>query len=267
MTKRALVVGTNYPGTNFSLAGCVNDGLDWSHMLAARGFVVDTLFDQQASRDAIVDNLQELLSISEFGDILVFTFSGHGTYVPGGQDEPRDEAICPNDIREAGVITDDQLFGLFSERRRGVRAVMVADSCYSGTLNRLAPALAPEATRLVRFLPPAAWMGDQQVLDHPRWTRAAASVGRVTLRSGALVLAGCGEQQVCYDAWFDGRANGAFSYAALKALVELGDDPDYRAWMRQIRRYLPSVDFDQRPQLDGLAYQKDWPVLDDGEEG
>lgn len=264
MTKRALVVGTNYPDTNFSLAGCVNDGLDWAHELAGRGFVVDTLFDHQASRAAILDNLGELLGACQSGDTLVFTFSGHGTWVPGGADEPRDEAICPNDLRQSGVITDDQLFELFSERRRGVRTVMLADSCYSGTLQRLAGPLTDESRRLVRFLPPEAWMGAEQVLDHPKWTRAAASVVRARLRSGALVLAGCGPTQVCYDAWFAGRANGAFTYAARKALVELPAGADYRAWMRQIRTYLPSVDFDQRPQLDGLAYQKDWLVFEGG---
>lgn len=281
MTKRALVVGTNYPDTNFSLAGCVNDGLDWAHELAGRGFVVDTLFDHQASRAAILDNLGELLGACQSGDTLVFTFSGHGTWVPGGADEPRDEAICPNDLRQTGVITDDQLFELFSERRRGVRTVMLADSCYSGTLERLAPALTgvtavpvdhppgPYGYRQVRFLPPDAWLDGEGVrgdayYQEANWEAAARGSVRAKLRSGALVLAGCGPTQVSYDAWFAGRANGAFTYAARKALVELPAGADYRAWMRRIRTYLPSVDFDQRPQLDGLAYQKDWLVFEGG---
>jgi hypothetical protein len=270
VTKRALVVGTNYPGTNFQLAGCVNDANDWEIALMARGFdTIDTLLDNEASKANIIGGLKNFLDQSESGDILVFTFSGHGTWRPGGADEPRDECICPNDLKQAGVIADDDLFELFLGRKRGVRIFMVADSCYSGTLNRLFGPLADDGRR-VRFLPPENWMPTSELgglttkLDATyRGELASRSLG-----TGALVAAGCSPTQVCYDASFDGRANGAFTYVALKALAELPNtEVNYRAWMRVIRKYLPSVDFDQRPQLDGSSYQKGWPVLDDSKEG
>lgn len=268
MTKRALVVGINdYPGTGNDLYGCVNDANDWADVLQGRSFEVTKLLDAAATRQNILDELGESLDRSRSGDILFFQYSGHGTWVPGqGGDEPRDEAICPYDLRTNGVITDDEFFSLFSQRHRGVRVVMVADSCYSGTLNRLAGPLSDQP-RFVKFLPPEAWMGTPAASSDPQWTRAATTSPARTLRSGALVLAGCSDKQVCYDASFDNRPNGAFTYVALKALAELpADAPNYRAWMRTIRRYLPSRDFDQRPQLDGLSYQKDWALLEDGEE-
>lgn len=273
MTKRALIVGINdYPGTGSDLYGCVNDALDWQLVLDQRfGFdEFAVLLDADATRENILSHLKLLLERSVSGDLLVFCYSGHGTWVPGrGGDEPRDEAICPHDIRSVGPITDDELFGLFSRRRAGLRPVMIADSCYSGTIDRLFGPLSDDGRR-VRFLPPEAWMGASSASSDPSWTRAMESSGVRTLRSGALVLAGCGDKQVCYDASFNNRPNGAFTYVALKALEDMEGSsvpPDYRMWLRVIRKYLPSVDFDQRPQLDGLGYQKDWPILDDSKEG
>lgn len=276
MTKRALIVGINdYPGTGSDLYGCVNDARDWSDALIRRGFEDQwMLLNHDATRESILGHLQSLLSTSKSGDLLVVCFSGHGTWIPGRSgDEPRDEAICPHDISQSGPITDDELFELFSRRGWGRRVVMVADSCYSGTLHRLAGPLSDQP-RYVRFLPPEAWMGTPAIAEAKAYTARSLpsdlSASR-QLRSGALVLAGCGERQVCWDARFNGRPNGAFTYAALKALLEaedlVGDTLDYRMWMRVIRKYLPSRDFDQRPQLDGLGYQKDWPLLDDGGEG
>lgn len=274
--KRAVVVGTNYPGTGFSLSGCVNDAQDWNAAFTHRGFSEQAvLLDRDATKNNILTVLEAFLNRSRSGDLVVFTFSGHGTWRPGGPDEPRDECICPNDVQSAGVIADDDLFNLFTHRHRGVRAVMVADSCYSGTINRLFGPLGDDG-RLVRFLPPEVWMPAAelggQTLRSPA-TSIETLVPRVSpLGTGALALAGCSPTQVCYDASFvdaqgNRRANGAFTYAALKALDELpAGDVNYRAWMRVIRKYLPSTDFDQAPQLDGASYQKGWQVLDDTED-
>jgi uncharacterized caspase-like protein len=270
MTKRALVVGTNYPGTSFQLAGCVNDAKDWEAAFMARGFdAIVTLLDKEASKANILADLSDALGVLESGDLLVFTFSGHGTWRPGGADEPRDECICPNDLKQAGVIADDDLFELFTTRKRGVRVVMVADSCYSGTINRLVSPLADDGRR-VRFLSPAEWMAPAELsgLTAKLDTTYRGELSARSLGTGALVAAGCGPTQVCYDASFNNRPNGAFTYVALKALGELPNvEVNYRAWMRAIRTYLPSVDFDQKPQLDGSSYQKGWTILDDSKEG
>src|SRR5215216_4231755 len=122
--KRAVVVGTNYPGTSFSLSGCVNDAQDWNAAFAHRGFGEQAvLLDRDATKNNILTVLEAFLDRSRSGDLVVFTFSGHGTWRPGGLDEPRDECICPNDVQSAGVIADDDLFNLFTHRHRGVRAV------------------------------------------------------------------------------------------------------------------------------------------------
>lgn len=278
MTKRALCAASNYPGTTYQLAGCANDAKDWAEVLAGAGYAVDVLLDQGASRSAVLDGIRDLIEHAEYRDRVVITWSGHGTWVPdrdGDERDRRDEAICPNDLATAGVITDDDLYVVFNQIKRGVRVLFIADSCYSGTLQRFAPPLEQSMAtfaddneqvmgdRQVRFLAPSVFLTGDQL-------RLAEQVQHVQARSlsrrSALVMSSCADTEVCYDAWFGARPNGAFTYAALQALrgLQANDAHEahtYRDWYRAIRTLLPSVDYAQTPQLDGLADQKRWQVL------
>lgn len=262
MNKRlALVIGTNYPGTSFQLAGCVNDAHDWNELLEARGFDTHLLLDDQATRDEILAALEQLTYPLGRGDLLVVTYSGHGTWVPdssGDEADNRDEAICPTDLRQAGVITDDDLYNIFSARTYGSHIAMISDSCFSGTLARLLPPLTPKPDHhAVRFLPPEQWVGPDVGLD-ARWFTASKTPARGRMRSGALVLTGCGENEYSYDANFGGRPNGAFTRVAIDALSQFDAalEVRYRDWWKAIRGRLPSVDYPQSPQLDGTTSQK-----------
>ena len=80
MAKTALCVGINdYPGTGSDLEGCVNDARDWAAELDRRGYQVRILLDREAVRDAIFRSLDRLVSEAGPRDVLVFTYSGHGS--------------------------------------------------------------------------------------------------------------------------------------------------------------------------------------------
>ncbi len=114
---RAVCIGINYPGTSAQLSGCVNDAKDWEAALAALGFKCALVLDEFASKARIVAALTDFVSQTGYRDRLIVTYSGHGTWVPDADgDEPdgRDEALVPIDYRTAGVITDDELYGIFS---------------------------------------------------------------------------------------------------------------------------------------------------------
>ena len=65
-----------------------------------------------------------------------------------------------------------------------------------------------------------------------------------------------------YDAWFNGRANGAFTYTALKCLRALDSEASYQDWYREIRKYLPNIHYPQTPQIVASKYQKyRWKIL------
>ena len=66
--------------------------------------------------------------------------------------------------------------------------------------------------------------------------------------AAAVLLSGCDDQEYSYDALFNGRPNGAFTYTALQTLRKLPGTATYRDWHREIRKILPNVNYPQTPQ-------------------
>lgn len=257
----SLHIGINdYPGTGNDLSGCVNDANDWAALCREEGFdQVETLLDGQATKQNMLSAISKQLRRLNYGDLLVLTYSGHGSYTTdtnGDEADRRDECLCPYDIWTEGPITDDELYELFQIRDRGARFVFISDSCHSGTVNRFAPPLIPdEKPRRVRFLPPRAFAPNTPDIETPR-------VGGKSRRS-ALLMAGSLDREYSYDAWFGDRPNGAFTRAAIDAYWET-HPATYREWVHQIRLRLPSPDYPQTPQLDGASYQQAWMPFGSG---
>lgn len=266
MAKKALCIGiNNYPGTHMDLQGCVNDANDWAATLSARGFAVTTLLDDQATKAAMVAAMGTLIGKAAKNDSLVITFSGHGTYQPdtdGDEVDGLDEALCPYDLQTNGAaLIDDEIKTLFATRKAGVRIVLIADSCHSGTVTRAAQA-EPDADTRPRFMPMGNWLPDKLLpknrVGKPATTIVAPS-GTSPLQSaysrllGDLLLSGCkeGPNNFSYDARIQGRPNGAFTYYALKALKTLKPDATYADWHKAIVKYLPSASYPQSPQIVG----------------
>ena len=80
-------------------------------------------------------------------------------------------------------------------------------------------------------------------------------------RHAALLLSGCQDVEFSYDAHFDNRPNGAFTYVALNTLRDLPAGATYKDWMVAVSQRLPSQDYPQTPGLDGSSTQRKWPVL------
>lgn len=265
MAKFALCIGiNNYPGTGMDLAGCVNDANDWAALLASRGFQVDTLLDAQATKAGMVAGFRRVIGAAAGGDVVVITFSGHGTYefdTDGDEDDGLDEALCPYDVQTSdAVLTDDEIHALLKARKDGVKLVLVSDSCHSGTVNRAI--VRGDGAARPRFMPPENWMATRRLAarlaGRPR--RAQAShVGKSAFAgddsdAGEVLLAGCeeGENHFSYDANVAGRANGAFTYYALKTLKTLPDTATYADWHAAITPdCLPTPAYDQKPQIAG----------------
>jgi hypothetical protein len=258
--KYALCIGINdYPGTGSDLSGCVNDAHDWSEELTKRGFDTELMLDAEATGDAIRDGIRRKLHAAASGDVVVITYSGHGTWVRddnGDEPDGRDEALCPHDIAAHGPLLDDELYDLLCERARGTRVVLISDSCHSGTVARFAPSLRASADT-VRFLPPAVFLSADEAARAAKMPRVTA--GRP--RHAALLMSGCRDLEYSYDAHFGGRPNGAFTYVALAVLRDLPANATYAQWMTAIAKQLPSQDYPQTPGIDGSSTQRKWTVL------
>lgn len=280
MAKLALCIGiNNYPGTHMDLAGCVNDANDWAAELKSRGFGVSTLLDSAATKAAMTEAFKGIVGRASSGDTVVITYSGHGTYVPdlnGDEVDGLDEGLCPYDIQTGGgALIDDEISAIFGSRKKGVRLVLISDSCHSGTVTRAAgpDPDAPDDVPRPRFLPMGNWMPADQL---PRGV-SGKPVATVSVTSGAspfagamskglsdLLLAGCkeGPNNFSYDARIRGRPNGAFTYYALKTLKALPASATYADWVAAVTpRYLPSVSYPQVPQIVGSAAAKAMKVF------
>lgn len=221
MNKTALCIGINdYPGSDSDLHGCVNDARDWSATLTQLGFDCSLLLDADANGNNIRSAISKLTSDAKSGDMIIITFSGHGSFVPdtdNDEEDGFDECLCPYDIVANGPIRDDELEKLFEQRTGGVRFAVISDSCHSGTVTRYTPITTPPTSRavnapqrLVRFLPPRVFMdkitftGEQKDLKIRN--------GAEKRKRSTLLISGCRDPEFSYDAWFDGRANGAFTF-------------------------------------------------------
>jgi len=267
--KRSLHIGINdYPGTDSDLVGCVNDAQDWRGALALHGFDDQTeMLNAVATKKTILIFMKDIIAKTQAGDITVITYSGHGTWVPdkdGDEADGRDEALCPWDFAKGEVLTDDELYAVFSECNPAARLIFISDSCHSGSVARAAvtmPGVKPDgwSFQKTRFLSPVIALPDAM---HPVARRVARRPIRGKLKDSALLLAGCRDHEYSYDAWFNERPNGALTYTALQALKDLPADATYTDWYKAIRKHLPHAQYPQTPQLFGSDEQKAWKVLE-----
>jgi hypothetical protein len=259
-TRRALCVGiNNYPGTGSDLAGCVNDARDWQRLLEQRGYRATVLLDSRATRANMVAALESLIGESGPADALVFTFSGHGSWLPdesGDEPDGRDEMLCPHDVGRGQYLMDDTLGEIFGKKPAGARLYFISDSCHSGTVAKFMPSPLPRSVQRKlprpRFLPPAAFVKNRSVLAAAQ--RVAGLARAVKQKYPALLAAGCRDVEYSYDATFGGRPNGAFTYFAVRALAKNPSTPTQ--WMRLTRANLPTAVHPQSPSLYGSSAMK-----------
>jgi hypothetical protein len=70
----------------------------------------------EPTRDNIIAAYKKIVADSEPGDAIFLHYSGHGTKIRdddyGEEDDGYDEALCPVDYKESGLIRDDILFDI-----------------------------------------------------------------------------------------------------------------------------------------------------------
>jgi hypothetical protein len=240
--KKAVCVGiNNYPGTANDLQGCVNDANDWSALLTDFGFETGLMLDSQATRQNVKAALSDLVTSAGEGDVIVFTYSGHGTQVidiSGDEGDSYDEAIYVYD----GTILDDDLRVIIDKINPKATLVVISDSCFSGTVTRLIP----ENTK-PRFMPARNISGDRVVRQ--RFLLPEANMPEI-------LISGCSDSEYSYDADINGRYNGAMSAMAL-SVIKQNPKVTYNEFHASLRKLLPSSEYPQTPQLEGADDHKD----------
>lgn len=224
--RRALCVGINrYPTA--PLAGCVADAQAWASAFTQLGFESPiSLFDEAATRGAIMDHLSALITSSSPGDVIAFQFAGHGTQLPdvnadeaGGDTPGQDEAICPYDFASGAFLIDDDVREIFNQIPQGVNLTSFIDCCHSGTISRFALGTTSGASTATMIQRPRFIVATPQMIDaHRRFRQAARGRRSVVPASPSLmrevVFSACLSSEV---AWESG-GHGDFTTRAVSVL-------------------------------------------------
>jgi len=260
MKKKALCVGINdYPYENNDLQGCVNDAKAWADLLIKHyGFAqsdVKIILDSQATKANIMEALTGLLTGTQHGDVLVFTNSSHGTYVPDkdGDEGLYDEAICPYDCAD-NLIIDDELRNIFSKLPAGVSLSVISDSCFSGTVTRAVHGVRTPDDRRTRFLNPS--VIGRGVLRNIQNAMPKGKAIYSQSKMKDVLLSGCTDKEYSYDALIGGNYHGAMTYFALKAIEDSNYKISYSKLHTKLTKLLNDAGYNQHPQLEGKVRNK-----------
>lgn len=262
ITKRAICIGINdYPGTYNDLSGCVNDANDWAGLLRTDfgfGDNVTLLTNANATRDKILSALGDLVKDAKSKDVIVFTYSGHGTWVydQGERDESdnRDEAICAHDSN----ILDDELRDIIRQINQDAHLTVISDSCHSGSVTRLMlrrtydrDKEAAENAPKPRYMPPVDEIDSVRTSMVPIRRRLLYPESDMS----EVLLTGCNATEYSFDAYINGRYNGAMTAMAI-SLIKSNPAQTYLEFYKKLRQLLPSPRYAQSPQLEGSDVNK-----------
>ncbi len=232
--KHALIMGiNNYKPANAvissskaarnwrNLDGCVNDASAIKDMVMAKyAFAasdITTLFNEEASRQAIITQLKKLVQTAQKGDVVFIYYAGHGSQVKNSLSaelDKKDETIVPADAWKEGVddIRDKELSAYFNQLLdKGVLLTVIFDSCNSGSIGRGDNFLNdPPKTRFIET-------ADYDAKD--------ATVPEKPESRGALIISAAQDFEFAKEQADENNiAHGAFTLALLRAMQQLSVD-------------------------------------------
>ncbi len=276
--KLGLMIGINkYKnlGRRFQLRGCVNDQKILKGVILDRfGFKeenIQTLFDEQATRDNIIKGLDRLAGMGEYegnplvqeGDFVMISYSGHGSRLKEPPDE-RDEVdgydstLVPYDSdrrRPSGKggpnldITDDELHRRFLKiQERAGHLLLYFDCCHSGTMSRdLTGELARKLEDDDRY--DDVDRGDE---NNSRMLPTGPS-GWLKLDKGYTLIAGCMDDQLSreYKDPVTKEPYGALTYHVTQELSRAEGELTYRDIFDKAKTNVTRLFRSQNPQIEG----------------
>jgi hypothetical protein len=260
----------------------VNDALMMAQILMQNfGFVAGDemrmLTDERATKEAILERLDWLVTDAAAGDILVFHYSGHGAQVPSRDETGRvdhlDECLCPYDFTWDTALLDQDMQKVINRIPDEANLTSILDCCHSG---RQARALGPGIPWTPRRLLPPPDILFRAVrdieIDLNKTNRSVTmtdfrdlEVRRIgaTMADKGILVAGCKAEQLSNDAWIDGDYHGVLTYALYQALLAKGPTEIYSDWVSVATDFLKTKYHiqDQDPELDAPEEEKSWQLF------
>lgn len=220
----AVAIGVDAYRSLAPLSGAANDARDLAGALGGLGATVETLIDGAATRAAVIAAVERAVARTGPGDMFVLTYAGHGAQepeaLPGDEADGMDETILLAGFARTGPaagerLRDNEIGALLARLDPGARALVVVDSCHSGTMTRAADRRGARLT--TRF------GGIGRIGDDPLPPPPAASRG-MDLGGGANVIfvAAARDDERISEIEIGGAMRGAVSWTVARALEGAG---------------------------------------------
>ncbi len=253
----------HYEGWAGPLAACEFDANDMRDVAKTRGMKPSVLLTRDATRAKTLNGIRAAAKALKAGDLFFLSYSGHGGQVDdvSGEDETDklDETWCLFD----GQLIDDELYFELTKFKKGVRIIVLSDSCHSGTVTRARVVPQPNE----RLMPPdkavevyeahkdfydglqkAIMAATKSARVDPDSALAQVAVsGRLTnvsalMKAAVILISGCQDNQTSMD----GTRNGAFTEQLLAVWDSGRFRGNYATFHAKIKAGLPRT---QSPNL------------------
>lgn len=181
------------------------------------------LLDQQASKQAIINELKRLAEKCKPGDVMVFFYSGHGSWeqtdlMKTGLQKTYFNTLVPADIRNEGA-TDlnnlelNELFLAFTKKK--VKLTVITDACHSATITRGQNMFDPtEDTKEVAA---------SLVPFHPSALQLKATTPLT--EQGAVTIGACQDFELAQELTLNNVKYGALAISLCEAINEFSKAP------------------------------------------
>ncbi|MBL9134482.1 MAG: caspase family protein [Verrucomicrobiales bacterium] len=235
----------HYGGWDGELKACEFDAHDMKVLAIGQGMTPTVLLTGQATAANVVAAIQAAAKTLKSGDLFFLSYSGHGGQVPdtnGDETDPgrQDETWVLFDRQ----LVDDELWALWKKFKKGVRILVLSDSCHSGTVTRQMPAFPASGTMpRIRLLPPAqaarVYRANRALYDGIQ--KAVPAGERGSVKSSVILISGCQDNQFSLD----GARNGLFTETLKKVWRKGAFEGNYRKFRDSIAQRMPR---EQTPQ-------------------
>ena len=240
----ALLIGINYTGTDNELYGCINDTNSINSLISNYNFKkISILTDntvKKPNHNNILDEFKNLLINSQAGDVLLFFYSGHGSYILDKNNNEKtgnDQVIVPCDLNE---ILDDELKNIIQTNlKKDVTLIALFDSCFSGSVLDL----------------------KYQYMDSLDKNNFTENINESETIGNVIMISGCSDVETSNDANINNTNQGAMTWAFLQAFNSQ-KNITWRQLLISMRDLLKKSNFRQTPQLtSGTFFNIDTPVF------
>ena len=265
----ALLVGIdNYPAPVSPLKGCINDVIAIEEYLRSRvktegwNLHLKTLKDEQATRQAIIDNFRQHLCQANSNDVALFYYSGHGSREPA---PPEFWHLQPSRLNETLVcyesrlpggwdLADKELAKLISEvAQKNPHMTLIFDCCHSGsgTRNPFQETAVREYATDERSRPLDSFIFSPEEIQNLISSDKQTS-GWNLPRGQHILFASCQDSETAKEYRADGEHRGAFCYFLTQTLQQTQGNLTYRDLFKRTNALVRSKIKQQSPQLEAI---------------